>query len=405
MPSRQQTDSPLNDRDYWLEQLLAISDPVLEALAGRRLKERMPIECAETVGANEAERAAAKAALLADRAQYTHLEALGRLLSGMAPWLANRELAGTEEEMRSHYAALAREAIDAGTDLASPDYMNFSEGFQPIVDAAFLAQAILRAPVELGEKLAQRVKSNLIAALKQTRTRKPVFSNWLLFAAIIEAALFKLGESDWDPMRIDYALKQHEQWYLGDGAYGDGPEFHWDYYNSFVIQPMLVDLLAAVGDQYEEWDAMRTTVADRARRYATVLERLIAADGTYPPIGRSLAYRFGAFQSLAQSALLDALPAGVSAPQVRCALTAAIRHTLDMPGNFTPEGWLTIGFCGHQPDIGERYISTGSLYLCSEVFLPLGLPREHPFWSGAEEAWTSKKAWSGQAFCIDTALK
>ncbi len=405
MNSRPQTGSPLPDREYWLEQLLAISKPVLAALAERRLKERMPIEFAETDGANEAERAAASAALLADRAKYTHLEALGRLLSGMAPWLENRRLSGAEEETRSRYAVLAREAIDAGTDPASPDYMNFSDGFQPIVDAAFLAQAILRAPVELGEKLEQRVKSNVIAALKQTRTRKPVFSNWLLFAATIEAALFKLGESDWDPMRIDYALKQHEQWYLGDGAYGDGPEFHWDYYNSFVIQPMLVDVLAAVGDQYGEWDAMRPAVTDRARRYAAVLERLIAPDGTYPPIGRSLAYRFGAFQSLAQSALLDALPEGVSAPQVRCALTAVIRRTLDMPGNFTPEGWLTIGFCGHQPDIGERYISTGSLYLCSEVFLPLGLPGEHPFWSGAEEAWTSKKAWSGQAFGIDTALK
>ncbi|WP_223285528.1 DUF2264 domain-containing protein [Paenibacillus sp. PL91] len=401
MLNQLQMDSLLPDREYWLEQMLAISDPVLSALAGRRLKGLMPIECAEIAGASEGE----KAALLADRAKYSHLEALGRLLSGMAPWLENRQLVGAEDEMRSRYAELARVAIDAGTDPESPDYMNFSDGFQPIVDAAFLAQAILRAPIELGEKLAPRVKANVIAALKQTRTRKPVFSNWLLFAATIECALLKLGENDWDPMRIDYALKQHEQWYLGDGAYGDGPDFHWDYYNSFVIQPMLVDVLAAAGDHYEEWNAMRTTIASRARRYAGVLERLIAADGTYPPIGRSLAYRFGAFQSLAQSALLDDLPGDVMPAQVRCALTAAIRRTLDMPGNFTPEGWLAIGFCGHQPNIGERYISTGSLYICTAVFLPLGLPSEHPFWSGEDMAWTSKRAWSGQPFGIDTALK
>ncbi|OMF24940.1 hypothetical protein BK133_21945 [Paenibacillus sp. FSL H8-0548] len=402
MQSIQQSSSQLTDREYWLEQMLFISTPVLTALSERQLKERMPIEIAETAGANDEE----NAVLLADRAKYTHLEALGRLLSGMAPWLENKQLAAeAEEETRSRYAALAREAIDAGTDPESPDYMNFSDGFQPIVDAAFLAQAILRAPVELGEKLEQRVRANVVAALKQTRSRKPVFSNWLLFAATIESALFKLGERDWDPMRIDYALKQHEQWYLGDGAYGDGPEFHWDYYNSFVIQPMLVDVLAAVGEQYEDWKAMRPAVASRAQRYAEVLERLIGPDGTYPPIGRSLAYRFGAFQSLAQSAWLDALPEGVSGAQVRCALTAAIRRTLEIPGNFTADGWLTIGFCGHQKDIGERYISTGSLYLCSEVFLPLGLPLEHPFWSGAADNWTSKKAWSGQAFGIDTALK
>lgn len=405
MMSRQESGNSFSDRRYWLEQMIAISEPVLTALAERRLKESMPVEFAAVSGETEKERAAAAAELQADRAKYTHLEALGRLLSGMAPWLENRTLRGDEEEIRCRFAGLAREAIDAGTDPDSPDYMNFSDGFQPIVDAAFLALAILRAPVELGEKLEQRVKKNVIAALKQTRTRKPVFSNWLLFAATTEAALLKLGEGDWDPMRIDYALKQHEQWYLGDGAYGDGPEFHWDYYNSFVIQPMLVDVLAAAGDQYGEWDAMRATITGRARRYAEVLERLIGTDGTYPPIGRSLAYRFGAFQSLAQSALLDDLPKSVSPAQVRCALTAAIRRTMEIPGNFTPDGWLTIGFCGHQRDIGERYISTGSLYLCAAVFLPLGLASEHPFWSGADEAWTSKKAWAGQAFGIDTALK
>ncbi len=401
MQSNELGSTLLSDRKYWLEQMLAISDPVLNALSERRLKERMPIECAEIPGASAKE----KEELFADRATFTHLEALGRLLSGMAPWLENQLSTGAEEETRSRYAELARAAIDAGTDPESPDYMNFSEGLQPIVDAAFLAQAILRAPVELGQKLEPRVRANVVAALKQTRTRKPVFSNWLLFAATTESALFKLGESDWDSMRVDYALKQHEQWYLGDGAYGDGPEFHWDYYNSFVIQPMLVDVLAAVGDHYAEWDAMRPTIVSRAQRYAEVLERLIGPDGTYPPIGRSLAYRFGAFQSLAQSALLDTLPKSVSGAQVRCALTAAIRRTLEVPGNFTAEGWLSIGFCGHQPGVGERYISTGSLYLCSEVFLPLGLPDTHPFWSSAAEPWTSKKAWSGQAFGLDTALK
>lgn len=401
--SGSQINEMLPVRKYWLEQMLAIGEPVLSALAERRLKEKMPIEIAITAGDTDDEKAAAE--LKADRAKFTHLEALGRLLSGMAPWLENKHINGHEEELRVRYAALAREAVDAGTDPASPDYMNFSDGYQPIVDAAFLALAVLRAPIELGEKLEQRVKANVITALKQTRSRKPVFSNWLLFAATIEAALLKLGELDWDPMRIDYALKQHEQWYLGDGAYSDGPDFHWDYYNSFVIQPMLVDVIAAAGHEHEEWRAMQGAVASRSRRYAEVLERLIGTDGTYPPIGRSLAYRFGAFQSLAQHALNDDLPTSVTASQVRCALTAAIRRTLEVPGNFTADGWLTIGFCGHQRDVGERYISTGSLYLCAAVFLPLGLASEHPFWSGADEAWTSKKAWSGQAFGIDAALK
>ncbi|MEF2247399.1 MULTISPECIES: DUF2264 domain-containing protein [unclassified Paenibacillus] len=380
------------DRTYWLERMQQVAEPVLSALVERRLKRDMPVE--------------SKAGLEEERAKFTHLEAFGRLLAGIAPWL---ELQGgaadaAEEELRLRYASMAREAIAAGTDPASPDYMNFTDGAQPIVDAAFLAQALLRAPRELWQKLEPAVQRNVVAALKETRSRKPYANNWLLFSAIIEAALFAAGERDWDPMRIDYAIRQHEQWYKGDGAYGDGPNFHWDYYNSFVIQPMLVDILEAVHSQDEAWDAYRLAVLPRARRYASVLERFIAPDGSFPPIGRSLAYRSGAFQSLAQSALRDELPEELAQGSVRSALTAVIRRTLEAPGTFTDAGWLTIGLAGHQPGLGEGYISTGSLYLCSTVFLPLGLPASHPFWSDPAAPWTSQLAWGGADIQIDSAL-
>jgi hypothetical protein len=130
---------------------------------------------------------------------------------------------------------------------------------------------------------------------------------------------------------------------------------------------------------------------------------MISPEGTFPPIGRSLAYRCGAFHSLAHVALLEKLPASVTPASVRCALTAVIRRTLEMPGTFDGSGWLRIGFCGAQPEIGEHYISTGSLYLCAAAFLPLGLGPDNPFWQG-EASWTSKLAWSGEAFPIDYAL-
>jgi hypothetical protein len=148
---------------------------------------------------------------------------------------------------------------------------------------------------------------------------------------------------------------------------------------------------------------MAERIRSRAQRYAAVQERLISPEGTFPPLGRSLAYRFGAFQTLAQMSLRRELPAPLIPAQVRCALTAVIRRTIEAPGTYDPGGWLTIGFCGHQPEIGETYISTGSLYLCSVVFLPLGLPADDPFWCGEAE-WTSRRAWSGNAFAIDSAL-
>lgn len=375
-----------NDRIYWLQTMSKIAFPVLNALSNQQLKRLMPVE-----------------GKVDDRDNFTYLEAFGRLLCGIAPWLETGPRTGEEGRLRKQYAELARKGMDTATNPSSLDYMNFSKGHQPIVDTAFLAHAIVRAPDELFHKLEPEVKNNVVQALKATRSRKPFFSNWLLFSAMIETALFLVGEEDWDPMRIDFALKQHEQWYVGDGMYSDGVEFHMDYYNSYVIQPMLVDIIEHIGDQSWDWKQMKESINSRATRYAVVQERSISPEGTFPVVGRSIAYRFGAFQHLAQMALQHKLGGNLEPNQVRCALTAVIRRVIEQPGTFDEEGWLQIGLCGHQPELGEVYISTGSLYLCATVFLPLGLPEDDPFWQG-EADWTAKKVWSGGKIPIDSAL-
>jgi hypothetical protein len=377
------------DRAYWINVLTRLANPILTNLADQRLKERMPVEAA--------------AGLVADRREYTHLEAFGRLLAGIGPWLELDSTSGEERKLRESYAELARRGIDAATDPKSRDYMNFTKGGQPLVDAAFLAQAILRAPKELWSTLEKSTQSNVITALKATRVIKPGFSNWLMFSAMIEAALASVGQQ-WDQMRVDYAVRQHEQWYKGDGTYGDGPDFHWDYYNSFVIQPMLIDVLGVVSKQTNAWNEIHQKVIARARRYAVIQERMISPEGTFPPIGRSITYRFGAFQLLAQLALTKQLPAELKPAQVRSALTAVIRRMIEANGTFDKDGWLTIGFCGRQPSLGERYISTGSLYLCAVGLLPLGLPASDDFWTGPPLDWTAKRIWSGQDMPPDHAL-
>jgi hypothetical protein len=339
----------------------------------------------------------------ATRQNVTHLEALGRLVAGISPWLELPAEETPEGRLRSRYADLTRRAIDRAVDPASPDFLNFTRERQPLVDAAFLAQGVLRAPRALCDGLDANTRRNLVTALESTRVIVPAYSNWLLFTATVEAGLKRLG-AGWDRVRVDYALRQHDQWYKGDGTYGDGPEFHWDYYNSFVIHPMLVDVLDACGDEMPAWKDLASREAQRALRYAAVQERMIGPDGTFPVIGRSLAYRCGAFHLLAQAALRRSLPEGVSPAQVRSALTAVLRRTMDAPGTFDEDGWLRIGFCGHQPGVGETYISTGSLYLCAVALLPLGLPASDAFWSAPAQPWTSARAWSGQAFPIDHAL-
>ncbi|WP_432711005.1 DUF2264 domain-containing protein [Pedobacter sp.] len=373
------------ERSYLVNSLVKIADPVLVALSKNELKKTMPVECVE--GALEG------------RKQVTYLEAFGRLLSGMAPWLELGADDTPEGKLRQKYIRLALKGLDNATNPKAADYMNFNKGGQPLVDAAFLAQALLRAPTQLWDPLDQQTKTNIIRELKSSRVIRPYTSNWLLFSAMVEAALLKFDGAA-DQMRIDYAVKQHMQWYKGDGAYGDGENFHWDYYNSFVIQPMLIEILETTGNEKK----LYAEVLRRATRYSGVQERLISPDGTYPPIGRSLAYRFGAFQSLAQMALLKKLPSEVKPQQVRAALYTVIKKQLEAPGTFDEKGWLQIGFYGHQPSIGESYISTGSLYLCSQGFLILGLTPTDELWTGADEDWTQRKIWNGHAIPIDHSI-
>jgi hypothetical protein len=212
-----------------------------------------------------------------------------------------------------------------------------------------------------------------------------------------------MGER-WDGMRIDYAVRQHQQWYLGDGVYGDGPHFHWDYYNAFVIHPMLVDVLRNMGAHSRNWESLLPDTMARAKRYAAIQERLISPEGTFPAVGRSITYRCGAFQVLAQMALLGELPAPLTGARVRSALTAVIHRSLEAPGTFDQDGWLTVGFCGHQPHLGESYISTGSLYLTAAVLLPLGLRADHAFWTAPAEDWTARRLWRGEDGVADHAI-
>ena len=376
------------DRQYWVSVTEKIARPVLENLARRELKKKMPVE--EQPGAK--------------RAQYSHLEAFGRLLCGLAPWLALQNLAGGELKLQQEFLRLAQASLDAATDPASPDFMNFTAGGQPLVDTAFLAQGILRAPKVLWEPLDSRVKKQVVAALKSTRKiPTPAGNNWVMFAAMVEAALLEFGEPTLKA-RLEDCVRKMLGWYVGDGAYGDGDFFHFDYYNSFVIHPMLVDVLQTLAKRDAQFSGALKTVLQRAKRYAEIQERLIAPDGTFPSLGRSTTYRFGAFQTLAQISLMRNLPETIKPAQARGALTAVIRKMTEAPGTFDADGWLQIGFCGHQPVLGENYISTGSLYLCSAGLLPLGLPPGDEFWSAPAEKWTSQKLWAGENLPADHAL-
>jgi hypothetical protein len=378
----------LQQRRYWLGVMQKIATPVLENLARRELRKTMPVEAANP----------------SERVKYTHLEAFGRLLSGFAPWLAAQHLGEAENRQQQRFADLTRESLDAATNANSPDFMNFRDGNQPLVDTAFMAQGILRGWSVLWQGIDARVRRQISEALKSSRQiTTPTSNNWVLFAAMVEAALYSMGEKTIED-RFEGCVRRMLSWYKGDGIYGDGEFFHFDYYNSFVIHPMLIDVLVVLKEKDRQFEVVCATELQRARRYAEIQERLIAPDGTFPSIGRSTAYRFGAFHALAQIALMHELPDHIKPAQVRCAMTATIHKMIEAPDTFDNHGWLRIGFCGHQPSLAESYISTGSLYLCCTAFLPLGLPPADPFWSAPAMRWTSQRIWSGEALPPDHAI-
>lgn len=385
--SRNQPNTPQQDRAIWVEYMLKVSDPVLRNTAEGTLKETMPYE------SNDPGR---------NTRRFSYLEAFGRTICGVAPWLESDEDDGG---LKEEYRSLARRALANAVDPQSPDYMEFNEPAQPLVDAAYLAQGLLRAPVQLWKLSSDKVKQDIVTALRSTRNIKPYENNWLLFASMVEAAILEFtGECDVD--RLTYGVEKfRDHWYKGDSFYGDGPSFSMDYYNSYVIHPMLMDVLTVMQrHKVSGWEFIETE-RERHTRFAEILERLVAPDGSYPVLGRSIsACRCGSFQVLSQSALMGSLPATVTPGQVRCALTAVIVRQLENPDNFDGEGWLKIGFAGSQPEMAESYVNTGSLYHCTTAFLALGLPADDPFWTEPFTPWTGMKAWSGAKISGDHAL-
>lgn len=378
------------DRTAWVKALDKISRPVLSNLSKGTLRKNMPCETRGSVN---------------DRMRCTHLEALGRLAAGIAPWLELGPDNTPEGRLRKEYIDMMSAGIKNAVTPESPDYMSFGKPTQALVDAAFLAQALLRAPNQMWGKLDKNTQDLLITELKRSRAIRPHDNNWLLFASTVEAALLEFS-GECDKNRLVHGInKFRNNWYKGDGHYGDGAPFHMDYYNSYVIHPMLVDVLVVMKKHNIEGADFLPLALSRFTRYAEVQERFISPEGTYPVVGRSIAYRFGAFQVLAQASLMKKLPKKVTPPQVRCALTAVIKNQLKSPDNFDKNGWLRIGFNGSQINMSESYISTGSLYLCSFVFLPLGLPSNDSFWSDPGQDWTSKKAWAGIDVGADHAIK
>jgi len=378
------------DRKLWLSCMDKIARPVLSNLAAGTLKEKMPVVLSPKVDNKEG------------RLRASYLEAFGRTLSGIAPWLNAEGGSKEESALREQYREWTLKAIANAVDPSSKDYLTWTGG-QPLVDASFFALGLVRCPW-IWEHLPDSTKGQVVTALKLSRSTVPAYSNWILFSSMIEAFFCKFGY-EYDKVRIEFGIREFaHHWYEGDGMFSDGMDFAFDYYNSYVIQPYLNNLLAALKTKGRAYEWFSGRLDGISKRYAEIQERLINMDGTFPVTGRSITYRGGAFHHLADMSLRKQLPSSLPPAQVRSALTAVLKKTMESPQTFTKEGWLNIGLYGSQPGLAESYINTGSLYLCANIFLPLGLAETDEFWSAPATAWTAMKVWKGEDLPADHAL-
>lgn len=383
--SRNDEAKPTSDRAYWVDMLYRIAQPVLSQMAEGKLQQNMTLELSPIWDGRDT--------------RVAYLETFGRLMAGVAPWLNLPDDDSEEGQKRAQIRKWALKSYANGVDPESPDYLHWNIHSQNLVDAAYLAESFLRCP-SLWQSLDATTQQRYVKEFKSLRTILTPYNNWLLFRAMVEAFLLNAGEEA-DGYALGVATRKISEWYLSDGFYSDGPEFSLDYYNSYVIHPMFIEVLEVMEPKGLYAPVKKELALRRMQRFNQLIERLISPEGTFPAIGRSATYRMGAFQSLAMSAWKYGLPEGMTNGQVRHALTTVMKNMFGVEGNFNKEGFLQLGFAGHQPELADYYTNNGSLYMTSLVFLPLGLPESHPFWSDPAEDWTSRKAWSGRPFRKD----
>jgi hypothetical protein len=391
MPMAAKKQKVQSDREYWAALAYKMAQPVLENMSKGELQKNMMVEVSPTWdGRNK---------------KVAYMECFGRLMAGMAPWLTLPDDNTPEGLQRKQLRTWALAAYKNAVDPASPDYLLWHKEGQTLVDAAYIAESFIRGYDALWVPLDSVTKQRYIDEFTQLHRIDPPYTNWLLFSSTIESFLAKV-HAPFDQYRVSMAVRKVEEWYVGDGWYSDGSNFAFDYYSSYVFHPMYLETLKNMIDaQRRGWGIDYPKFYDRelkrAQKFSIILERFISPEGTFPVFGRSIPYRTAAMQPLALMAWYKQLPKDLPNGQVRAALTAVLHRMYNQQQNFNEKGYLTIGFCGKQPNVADWYTNNGSLYMASLIFMPLGLSADDAFWTDAAQDWTQKKAWGGQAFPKD----
>ncbi|MCR5472143.1 MAG: DUF2264 domain-containing protein, partial [Prevotella sp.] len=270
----------LSDREYWCEQAYKMAQPVLENMAKGELQKNMQTEFSPSFDNRNR--------------KVVYMETFGRLMAGIAPWLALPDSAfgssAAEQKELAQVRQLREWALASyknSVDPESPDYLCWGVAGQNLVDAAYIAESFIRAYDALWVPLDKVTKERYIKEFKKLRSIEPPYTNWFLFSSTIESFIAKAaGLREYDDFRVMMTIRKVEEWYVGDGWYADGPVFAFDYYSSYVFHAMYLETLQNMIDARAntrlEYKKYYDRALKRAQKFSIILERFISPEGTFP---------------------------------------------------------------------------------------------------------------------------
>ena len=331
--------------------------------------------------------------IITDQVGYilTEMEALLRPLWGIAPLLKQEELSVTVNGMTVPVGKLYREIMLLGTDpesdllfsrFADRDKNGFAN--QSITEIAAYCVALCLAPEILWDPYTDEEKEtvgNWIREWSVYALENSWENNHFWFPIISVTALERLGVDCGDVTEtLERALSFLDGMYIGGGWYQDGCFGRFDYYLAWShhIYPLLWSMIARDTRFYDEKRAAE--YARRCEAFVPYYLRYFDSDGSCPPMGRSLSYRFAESAVFAAAALAGCeIPFGAA----RRALIKNVSY-FDNEHNING-GIMKPGYLYPSPALAESYTSEGGSLWCAKTFLALCMDEDHPFWTASEE--------------------
>lgn len=292
------------------------------------------------------------------------VEGFARPLWALAPLAAG---GGTFDGWETY-----RRGLSNGTDPDHSEYWGpLRDNSQKLVELAPIGVALALATEHLWEPLPRDARERVKRYMRDLGDLEYPDNNWRWFRVLATVGLESVGaDIDWS---VEDDLERLESFSRSDGWYADGPGGHCDYYTAWELH---VDALV-YGELVEGDDERVARFRERAAAFAPEFRRWFAGDGAALPYGRSLTYRFaqGAYWGALAFADLEALPW----TEIRGLWQRHLEWWFEQP-IFTEAGTLALGYRYPTLKTTEAYNSPSSPYWGMKAFLPLALPKSHPFW-------------------------